>query len=274
VTLVANARMYAIDAAVGARWRELFQWIAARADVALDVVDHAPPAPLLALWQRDDLGAAAMCGYPLAAWRDASHARPVPIAAPVPSPARFGRRAAYWTDIVVRADSRFASDDDLAGTRFGWTSLDSQSGYHAPRRHFAARALGRGGRFFAETIGPLVTPRRVVESIIDGAIDAGPLDAYWHALLERHEPDTAAQLRVVATTAPTPIPCFVASDATADALRERLAQAFTDAGHAPELAALRDTLELAGFARVDIRAYEIVADDARDTDALGYTQLR
>jgi ABC-type phosphate/phosphonate transport system substrate-binding protein len=274
VTLVANARMYAVNAEAGERWRELFAWIARRAGVALDVVDHPPPSPLRALWERDDLGAATICGYPLACWRNASHRQPVPIAAPIPAPARHAGRAVYWTDIVVRCDSRVATDDELAGTRFGWTTVDSQSGYQAPRRHFADRALGRGGRFFAATTGPLVTPRRVVESVIDGTIDAGPLDAYWHALLRRHEPEKAAQLRVVATTAPTPIPCFVASAATPQPMRERLAQAFVDAGVEPELSELRSALELAAFERVDVRAYDGLVANARDADALGYTELR
>jgi len=266
--------MYAVNAAVGARWRELLEWVFARADVAFEIAGHPPPAPLAALWKRDDLGAVTMCGYPLASWRDSAHAQPVPIAAPVPSPSRFGGRAIYWTDIAVRADSRFAGHDELAGTRFGWTSVDSQSGYQAPRRHFAERALACGERFFSATIGPLVTPRRVVESIIQGTIDAGPLDAYWHALLRMHEPETAAQLRVVATTEPTPIPCFVAAAATESKVRERLAQLFVDAGRAPELGDMREALQLAGFERVDARAYDVLELYARQIDALGYTELR
>src|SRR5215813_5438232 len=38
VRLVANARMYAINARVEARWRELFAWIAETSGVSLDVV--------------------------------------------------------------------------------------------------------------------------------------------------------------------------------------------------------------------------------------------
>ncbi len=219
MTLIANARMYAVDAAVDARWHELFAWIAARAGVALQVVEHPAPSPLRALWERNDLGAAAMCGYPLASWRDDSHRQPLPIAAPVPAPTRFGGHAVYWTDIVVHADASFHSIDDLAGTRFGWTVEDSQSGYQAPRRLFAQRALARGGRFFAATVGPLVTPRRVV------------------------------------------------------AARKRLADAFVDAGRAPDLREVRDALELAGFERIDARAYDVLAANARDTDSLGYTRL-
>src|SRR6266487_4199922 len=110
--LVANARMYAINARAEARWRELFAWIAKRAEIPLEVIEHRAPASLEALWRRADLGAAAMCGYPLATWSEGSKVpdsgvtrRPVPIAAPAPSPEPFAGRAVYWTDIVVRNES-------------------------------------------------------------------------------------------------------------------------------------------------------------------------
>ena len=269
--LIANARMYAVNAAVGACWREIFGWIAKRAAVPLDVIEHAAPAPLEALWARADLGAAAMCGYPLATWADGP--APVPIAAPAPSPKPFAGRPVYWTDIVVRADSRFERDDDLEGARFGWTVENSQSGYQAPRRHFAARALARGGRFFGSVRGPLVTPRGVVDAILEGSVDAGPLDAYWHALLRRHEPATAERLRVIARTGETPIPCFVAASATNEALRERLGRAFVDASDAEALGSARSDLALAGFERVDAGVYRVLASQAREIDALGYARL-
>ena len=263
--------MYAINAKVEARWRELFAWVAKRAAIPLEVIDHPAPAPLAALWRRADLGAAAMCGYPLATWSGDS--RPVPIAAPAPSLEPFAGRAVYWSNIVVRNESEFTGDDDLAGTRFGWTTEDSQSGYQAPRRHFAARALARGGRFFASVHGPLVTPRRVVESIIDGSIDAGPLDAYWHTLLRLHEPETASALRVVARTDETPIPCFVAASGTPEPVRERLIEAFIDSGDDASLREVFADLALARFQRTDIGAYEALNHRAREVDALGYARL-
>ena len=269
--LVVNARMYAVEASTARRWRELFEWIAARAGVALEAIDHRPPARLEELWQRSDLGAATMCGYPLATWKQGS--RPVPLAAPAPLPEPFAGRAVYWTDIVVRADSSFERDDQLAGARFGWTAERSQSGYQAPRRHFAARALERGGRFFGTVVGPLVTPRAVVEAILGGTIDAGPLDAYWHALLRRHEAATAARLRVIARTEEAPIPCFVAANALPEAQRARLVGAFLDAAGAAALRGVLADLALAGFVRVAAGTYDVLAERAHATDALGYARL-
>jgi ABC-type phosphate/phosphonate transport system substrate-binding protein len=269
--LVANARMYAVNATVDALWRRLLAWIATRAGMPLEVIDHRPPASLGDLWRRSDLGAVTMCGYPLATWPGDS--QPVPIAAPSPSLEPFAGGAVYWTDIVVRSESGFEHVDDLAGTRFGWTVVDSQSGYQAPRHHFASRAIARGGCFFGSADGPLVTPRRVVESVIEGSIDAGPLDAYWHALLRLHEPDTAARLRVIGRTEETPIPCFVAAAAVPPPVREGLVEAFIESGRAAELRAVYAGLALARFEPVDVGSYDILATRSRAIDAMGYARL-
>src|SRR5262245_55943009 len=111
MTLVANARMYAVTPAVKAAWQELFAYLARAAGVPLDYIDHAAPAPLEALWARDDLGAAFMCGFPFAL----AATPPTLLAAPVPSPARYGDAPRYCTDLVVRANSRFATFADTYG---------------------------------------------------------------------------------------------------------------------------------------------------------------
>jgi hypothetical protein len=110
---IANARMYAVTPGVSALWERLFAWIACEADMPLAVVPHAPPLPLPALWKRADLGCAFMCGYPWSTWDDERGDRPALIAAPVPSPVRYQALPVYCTDIVVRADTRYASIDDL-----------------------------------------------------------------------------------------------------------------------------------------------------------------
>lgn len=271
--MIANARMYAINETVAAAWRRLFEWLARRADVPLDMAAHPAPLPLAELWQRDDLGCALMCGYPWATWTK-SIERPVALAVPVPSSPDFGGRPIYWTDIVVRADSGLTSADDLADVRFAFTVEDSQSGYQAPRRFFAERARARGGRLFAATIGPLVTPRRVAEAIVGNDADAGPLDAWWHALLRRHEPALAARLRVVATTAPTPIPLVVCSSRMPQASARRLAAALEFVESERELDGVRDALRLARFARPDTPRYQSLIENARAADALGYHRLQ
>ena len=192
---------------------------------------------------------------------------------PCRRPQRYGGAPVYCTDIVVRADSRIRGLEDTFGRRFAYTTHDSQSGWQAPRRLFARYAQARGGALFAATIGPLVTPRRVVEAIMAGNADAGPLDSYFHDLLRHHEPTLAARLRTLAWTPLTPIPPLVAAPATPEADVRRLRDALLATGAAEELAGVRAALLLRGFASVPSEAYTTLRDDARATDADGYPRI-
>ena len=173
----------------------------------------------------------------------------------------------------MRADSPLRQLQDIFGRRFAFTTVDSQSGYQAPRRLFAPFARDRGGRLFDAAIGPLVTPRRVAESIVTGEADAGPLDSYFHDLLRRHEPALAAQLRTIASTAMTPIPALVAAPGLPDAHAERLTAALVAVADADALTPVRATLLLRGFAMVAAEAYATLRGDACAADKAGYERL-
>ena len=267
--MIANARMYSVNAATARAWRRLLEWVIGRAGIACEVIDHPPPQPLAELWARPDLACAFMCGYPFAC----AARRPTLLAAPVPAMERCGGAPLYWTDIVVRTDSPLRALADTFGHRFGYTSAQSQSGYQAPRTLLASHARTRGGRLFAATVGPLVTPRRVVEAVIGGQCDAGPLDSYWHELLRATEPALAAQLRVIAMTEPTPIPPLVAAPAIAPATVARLVGALLAVEHADTLAPLRAQLRLQRFVALPAARYDELVARARAADASGYPQL-
>jgi ABC-type phosphate/phosphonate transport system substrate-binding protein len=258
--LVANARMYAVTPAVREAWRTLFDWVARTSSVPLEYIDHAAPAPLEALWAREDLGATFMCGFPFA-----SAARKLSlIAAPVPSPPRYGGLPRYCTDFIVRADRPFARLSDTFGGRIGWTVGHSQSGYNAVRHHLLRHEQEEP--LFARWVGPLITPRRVIEHVIEGKIDVGPLDSYVHDLLKRHEPETASMLRTVESTAMTPIPPLVASPTVADDIVERLRGALMSGAIQTELAATFETLMVTRFAPVNSADYAVLLSQARAAD--------
>jgi len=251
--LVANARMYAVTAAAKAAWVELFAWVIGSSGVPLIYLDHAAPAPLEDLWTRDDLGAVFMCGFPFAS----ATPQPIALAAPAPSPPRYGGRPRYCTDFIVRADSRFTTLRDTFGGRIGWTVEHSQSGYNAVRHHL----LGQQGPepLYAEWVGPLVTPRRVIEAVLDGRIDVGPLDSYVHDLIRRHDPETASKLRVVESTVMTPIPLLVASPSVDGEAVARLRQALLTCHSDPAMRATLDALLISRFETVAAADYDVLS---------------
>lgn len=250
-SLIANARMYSVAPAASTAWRTLLQWVIDRARVDAQVIDYPAPQPLPALWKRHDLAAVFMCGYPF------SHATPQPIAlaAPVPSPSACGNRPVYWTCIVAREDSGLRTLRDTLPRRMAYTTTDSQSGYQAMRALVASEPHP-----FSSMIGPLVTPRRVVEAVLSGDADAGPVDSYALDLLRLHEPALVAPLRVVATTPPTPIPLLVASRSTPPDAVLRLRDALAQVGDEPALANAREAVLLRRFELVEATAYDVLRE--------------
>ncbi len=207
--LVANARMYSATPAAKADWKALLAWVLDRAGLPWDLVDYDAPAPLSLLWARDDLGLAMMCGLPFAQRGE----RPTLVAAPVPSPARYGGKPVYFTDIVVRADAPYRSLEDTFGGVIGYTLADSMSGGVALRHHLAPYRQAKGSRLYRKAVGELINARGVITALAEGRIDAGPLDSYYHDLLKAYDPAFAAQVRILASTAALPIPPLVTTAA-------------------------------------------------------------
>jgi ABC-type phosphate/phosphonate transport system substrate-binding protein len=265
MSLIANARMYAVTPEVREAWQTLFDWVARTSAVPLKFIDHAAPVPLETLWAREDLGAAFMCGFPFAS----AARKPGLIAAPVPSPSRYGGLPRYCTDFVVRADRPFARLSDTFGGRIGWTVGHSQSGYNAVRYHLLRYRREQSEPLFVQWVGPLITPRRVIEHVIAGQIDVGPLDSYVHDLLKRHEPETASRLRTVESTAMTPIPPLVVSSEVADDIVERLRGALISGAIKTELAATLDRLAIMRFAPVNPAEYAVLLSQEREADDAG-----
>lgn len=267
-SLVACARMYAVTPVARDAWRALLAEAGRRADLDLDVIDHAYPAPLADLWGRSDLAAAFMCGWPLAQ-RNFSH--PV-VAAPAPSDAASAGRAVYRTHFIVARDAPFQTLEETFGHRMAFTVEDSHSGYNAPRHHLLDYRRARGNApLFAATVGPVITPRRVLETVAAGEADVGPLDSYAYALMMRHDPDLGGKFRVVASTDPIPMPPLVAAPGAEPSVLDRLSRAFLSftGSEAP-----MQTLLLSGFEKPDAAIYAVTQDWARAARDAGLEHLQ
>ena len=263
---IANARMYAVTPEAEAAWMRLIARVAAEAEVALAYAPYPAPLPLETLWREPHLGCVQMCGYPIAL----GIAEVQPIAAPIPALPWAEGRAVYRSDLIVRADSPFRRLEDSFDHRLGWTVAHSHSGFNALRHHLLPHWRARGGPLYAEVRGDLVTARRVLDSVLDGSIDIGPLDAYWHALIARHRPDITAGIRVLDSTALAPMPAFVAAPAMPAKAVARLREAFAAAASRPWFAEHAEPLLIAGFAPVDHGSFATTLAWDRDAVAAGY----
>ena len=266
---VASARMYSWAPSLTAAWRRLLQWVAGRSGGHLQVLELADPYPLEQLWARDDLGCVFMCGYPWAMRAE----RPHLLAVPVPSPARYGDRPIYFTDFVVRADSPYRTLEDTFGGCIAYSIEHSHSGYNAARFHLLAHRRPDRRALYSKVLGPLHRQLPVIDAVLDGRADVGPVDAYGLDLLRRHGSERAARVRVVATTLEAPSAPLVASPGVDGETRRRLTEALLAAHRAPELSSTLDELLIARFVEPDAAAFTVMLDRERAAEAAGYTRL-
>ena len=261
-----NARMYAVTPQVEAGWRTLLEHITGEAGVALTYMRYPAPQPLEDLWSRPDLGCVLMCGYPIAL----KLAAVVPLAAPIPRAEWAAGLPMYRSDLIVRQESPYRRLEDTFGARAGWTVAHSQSGFNAFRHHLLAYRTSARTNLYAEMTGNLLTARSILDSVREGRIDIGPLDAYWHILIARHAPQLTHGIRVLASTEVAPIPAFVASASSSADEIARLRSAFTGARSRPWFAPLGDLLLLDGFSAASEASYAPLLAWDQSARAAGY----
>jgi ABC-type phosphate/phosphonate transport system substrate-binding protein len=263
---IMNARMYSVTPEVEAAWQELLAHVVAEAGVALEYLHYPAPRPLEDLWTRADVGCVFMCGYPIAL----GLADVVPIAAPIPRADWAAGRPVYRTDLIVREDAPYRRLEDTFGARAGWTVAHSHSGFNAFRHHLLAFRTAARPRLYGEVVGNLVTARAVLDSVREGRIDVGPLDAYWHLLIARHNPELTAGVRVLASTEVAPMPALVAAAGAPPELVTRLRSALVAAAARPWFAPLRAELLIEGFVAVDREHFATTLAWDRAAKAAGY----
>ena len=263
---IANARMYAVVPDAEAGWQKLIAQVAADAGVAFRYMPYPAPQPLEALWRRADIGCVQMCGYPIAL----DIADVVPLAAPVPAAPWAVGRAVYRSDLIVRRDAPYQTLADTFGGTVGWTVEHSHSGFNALRHALLPYRTPERPALYRKTVGHLITARRVLDSVLDGSIDIGPLDAYWHMLIARYQPELTAGVRVLTSTAVAPMPAFVAAPSLPAEHVTRLRAAFATAHTRPWFAALASQLLIERFVAMTRAAYTTTLAWDTEAKAAGY----
>ena len=249
--MIANARMYSLSPQVADLWRALLAAVIERAGLDIELIDHSEPAPIDELWRRSDMGAVFMCGLPYSR----AEPRPELVAAPVPSPIEFCGAPQYWSELVVRKDSALHRIEDTFGARIALTVPNSQSGCLAALKYLE----GASGTFplYREVIAPQITPLGAMRAVQSGAADVAPIDSYAFCLAQAYRPELWAELRIVAKTAPTPIPPLVASTGGLESRAlESLRNSFLEAHRIPALRPIMEGLKLERFVRPQPAAYD------------------
>ena len=266
--LIANTRMYGVEEQCRRRWNELVAHISESSGVPLQILEHAAPAPMTDLWSRSDMGLVQMCGWPF--WQ--SDPRPKLVAAPILDHAYCADRPLYWTDMVVRRDEEAENLEDMFHRRIGWTTEHSHSGYNAPRWMLLPHFLKSGKHLFSESLGPYKSPMGIIDALLDDEIDLGPVDGYFHLLLERYRPEVAGKLRAIAITDVAPMPPFVASSGISANDLEKLRHSAAEAHLAASARRIMADLAIKKFVLPEDEFYETTEEWSKRAIAGGYAK--
>jgi ABC-type phosphate/phosphonate transport system substrate-binding protein len=218
-------------------------------------------------WRAPDLLLSQTCGYPLL-----KHfmAHLTLLATPI-----YGADGCYGANycslIVVHAESKAETLEDLRGGICAINDWDSQSGMNVLRHTLAP--LAHDGRFFA---GVKVAGKHQlsVAMIKRGEADVAAIDCVTHGLMSRHDPDSVAGTHVLAQTQAAPALPYVTAKHTNQTDRARLRAALNRALEDPDLADARDALMIKGFADPTLADYKIMLEMEAGAAAAGYPVLQ
>lgn len=171
------------------------------------------------VWQSPDLLLGQTCGMP---FRTRLHPHVTLIGTPdyaLPDcPPGYYRSA-----IIARKNDRRGIETDFSGATLAFNDSMSQSGWSGPILHFQARGLCF--RDHLATGSHAASARAVAE----GRADLAGLDALTWALLQEHDPELAAQLKVIGNTEPTPgLPYVTAAHRDPAPIRQAIRTAITE----------------------------------------------
>lgn len=171
-----------------------------------------------------------ICGLPYV-WK-ADRSMPLELlAAPVMQGQRYQGQPVYFSDVVVRRDSRWQTFDNLKGATWAYNEPGSHSGYYLTRYTLAAR--GKGSGFFGQVIES-GAHQNSLQMILTGEIDASAIDSTVLVLELQRQPALADQIRIIDTFGPSPIPPWVVSTEVPLALRQQIRQLFLKLHTDPE----------------------------------------
>ena len=197
----------------------LADFVATRLKIPVRFVGDRPWQERERSIDRGDVEVAWICGLPYTVRADGGKPDIELLAAPVMEGDRYQDRPIYFSDVIVQADSKFLSFNDLQDATWAFNEPGSHSGYNITRYHLAA--TNKPAPFFGRVV-EAGSHQRCIQLLLEGEIDAAAIDTTVLDLAREQDPHIDQHLRILTTLGPSPIPPLVISRRLDPALRESI----------------------------------------------------
>jgi phosphonate transport system substrate-binding protein len=182
------------------------------------------------------------------------------LVAPVMQGDRYQSHPIYFSDVVVHRDSQFQTFADLRGASWAYNEPGSHSGYNLVRYHLAT--LEEKSAYFGKVVGS-GAHLNSLQMILERQVDASAIDSIVLGLELQHRPALGTAIRVIEILGPSPIPPLIILKSLPQETRIALRELMLHMHEDPHGRTILANLQIAKFAYVEDRDYDIIRDMAR-----------
>jgi ABC-type phosphate/phosphonate transport system substrate-binding protein len=163
-----------------------------------------------------------ICGLPYVRMASQATCAIELLAAPVLQGERYQHQPVYFSDVIARRDSPYASFDDVGGCVWAYNERASHSGCNLVCYSLLER--GKSPAYFGKTVKS-GSHLNSLEMILKGEADAAAIDSHLSDLLHARDKGLAERLRIVDVLGPSSIPPVVVSKRVDNKLKLRMREA-------------------------------------------------
>jgi phosphonate transport system substrate-binding protein len=250
-------------------YREAVAYLGEATGLTTEMVSDTSPG-MDAMFGSGQIEAAFGCGLPYV-WKAAEPSPSVRLmAAPVLPGDRYGDQPIYFSDVIVRRESRYETLNDLRGATFAYNQSVSFSGYVLPLYHLMR--LGQANGFFGKTVatGSHAASMDWVES---GRAEAAAIDSLVFEMETAQRPERAEVFRVVESLGPAGMPPAMASTRLSADAHEQLTRALVEMLTTARGQAILRQGGVRRFAPVTDRNYDDIRRMLRALQEAGVSEL-
>lgn len=236
-------------------YRRLAEYLTLRTGIKVSVIDEPGWREREHLLDSGRAHLGFLCGLQYVRKVDAGKPGLELLAAPIMKSGRYLDRPIYFSDVVVRRNSRFQSMSDLRGCSWACNEPTSHSGCNLIRYYLADQ--GECGNFFREVVES-GSHQNSLSLLLAGRIDATAIDSTVLELELRSRPNLRQSIRIIETLGPSPIPPCVAAAIVPQEAVLAIQQALFMMHSDREGTELLASLSLARFAQVCDSDYDLI----------------
>lgn len=240
--------------------QDVAQYLQLRLSIPTQFVNDIPWQDREQLLDTGQIHVGWICGLPYVWKADRERPSVELIAAPIMKHPRYRQRPIYFSDVIVHRDSKLRRFADLRGASWAYNEPHSQSGYNVTRYHLAQLGEMRG--FFSRVV-ETGSHLKALEMVLTQHIEAAAIDSTVLELELRTRPHLKAELRVIESLGPSPIPPWVVSSHLSSDLQNAVRRAFWEMHDNPAGQAVLAQGLIKRMVRVEDRDYDPIRDMAR-----------